>query len=90
MHVVVGNELHSRYDKVELVFPGGDERQINKAKGAGVRKEWGRGKGAGVLLLLCVPYCCAAVENAWTTETSGRMREGLSSSGVDNTRANAA
>lgn len=38
MHVVVGNELHSRYDKVELVFPGGDERQINKAKGAGVRK----------------------------------------------------
>lgn len=39
MHVVVGNELHSRYDRVELVFPGGDERQINKAKGAGVRKE---------------------------------------------------
>lgn len=37
MHVVVGNELHSRYDKVELVFPDGDERQINKASGAGVR-----------------------------------------------------
>eukprot|EP00752_Nemacystus_decipiens_P007017 g6295.t1 len=35
MHVVVGNELHSRYEKVELVFPGGDERQINKARGAG-------------------------------------------------------
>ncbi|CAN0496385.1 unnamed protein product, partial [Ectocarpus sp. 8 AP-2014] len=23
MHVVVGNELHSRYDKVELIFPDG-------------------------------------------------------------------
>lgn len=41
MHVVVGNELHSRYDKVELVFPGGDERQIKKGKGAGVRQERG-------------------------------------------------
>ncbi|CAM9874598.1 unnamed protein product [Scytosiphon promiscuus] len=35
MHVVVGNELHSRYDKVELVFPDGDERQIKRAGGAG-------------------------------------------------------
>jgi len=41
MHVVVGNELHSRYDKVELVFPGGNERQIKKGKGAGVRQERG-------------------------------------------------
>lgn len=39
MHVVVGNELHSRYEKVELVFPGGDERQINRAKGSGVRQK---------------------------------------------------
>ncbi|CAM9761974.1 unnamed protein product [Hapterophycus canaliculatus] len=35
MHVVVGNELHSRYEKVELVFPDGVERQIKKAKGTG-------------------------------------------------------
>ncbi|CAN0335771.1 unnamed protein product, partial [Ectocarpus sp. 4 AP-2014] len=35
MHVVVGNELHSRYDKVELIFPDGVERQINKARGVG-------------------------------------------------------
>lgn len=36
MHVVVGNELHSRYDKVELILPDGVERQINKARGVGV------------------------------------------------------
>ncbi|CBN77385.1 conserved unknown protein [Ectocarpus siliculosus] len=35
MHVVVGNELHSRYDKVELIFPDGAERQIKKARGVG-------------------------------------------------------
>ncbi len=49
MHVVVGNELHSRYDKVELVFPGGDERQIKKGTGAGVR----RGRGCAYRRLLC-------------------------------------
>lgn len=37
MHVVVGNELHSRYDKVDLVLPGGDERRIKKARGVAVR-----------------------------------------------------
>lgn len=39
MHVVVGNELHSRYDKVELVFPRGNEREINRPRGDGVRKK---------------------------------------------------
>lgn len=38
MHVVVGNELHSRYNKVELVFADGNEREINKPGGDGVRK----------------------------------------------------
>lgn len=36
MHVVVANELRSRYDKLELVFPGG-ARTLRKAMGAGVR-----------------------------------------------------
>ncbi|CAM9631973.1 unnamed protein product [Pylaiella littoralis] len=35
MHVVVGNELHSRYNKVELVFADGNEREINKPGGDG-------------------------------------------------------
>ncbi|CAN0593028.1 unnamed protein product, partial [Laminaria digitata] len=33
MHVVVGNELHSRYDKVELIFPGDEKRTLARDKG---------------------------------------------------------
>ena len=49
MHVVVGNELHTRYDKMELVFPGGDMRTLRKAMGAGVR--------VTILLRLCTFVC---------------------------------
>lgn len=38
MHVVVANELKSRYDRVELVLAGGEERTILARKaGLGVR-----------------------------------------------------
>lgn len=46
MHVVVGNELHSRYERLELIFPGGEERALNKAKGAGVSAGGGNEQNA--------------------------------------------
>lgn len=51
--MVVANELNSRYDQVELVLAGGEERTIYRRRtaGAGVRqgKSWagGGGEGAG-------------------------------------------
>lgn len=60
MHVVVGNELHSRYEKVELIFPGGEQKTLSKGKSKGVRST-SPPLPPATPCELQLPFCCTVL-----------------------------